>query len=505
MPAFRLHRLIEFCQRWFAAIVLLPLLPLAGYQFFKARIAWSYASNSVPSAVRADALAILLLALLTALLLVWQSWRVEHFLPWFAAGVMLLACLGIFLQRDRQMAWEGLDVPTENYNAALLALDNGALDLWQTWNGRGNPRVQPNYLKQPEIVLQRIHNLGLDWIAGDRWDRADLPQNNNRAYLHPPGYPLALGIWLGVFGRTRLAATLFEWAIKACLLLLSLQWAHRALADEQESHARRAKRPEAGRRSERNQQPEHIRKPPHATPYTVLSLTLATAPAFLMFVEPHSNELAFLLAVAAFALGYSHHEPRSVTAFFFSGVCIGISFLISFYSAFLALALLLVFGVAFLRSPRRAKLARLLALGFGAALPIVIGALLGYFPWLTYFTGSYHQAVYRLAHPHGILASVMDFAYFGFPLYLLLGIGILEAWRRRSTPWFPWMAAALLAFIAGAFEAWGLRAANRYLMGHFFLFIPLLSLAAARLRLSHRQALLIPLANFSFLALVTFF
>ena len=93
---------------------------------------------------------------------------IQNALPWLCGLLTLIISLGVWQQTDRNLKWIGSDVAHTNYNAALLYLETGTVDLTSTWNARANPHVQPNYMKNSHEVLDRINSLGINWATGSR-------------------------------------------------------------------------------------------------------------------------------------------------------------------------------------------------------------------------------------------------------------------------------------------------------------------------------------------------
>jgi hypothetical protein len=251
-----------------------PVVCVALYQLSKSVLGWHFAGRlGRPDVVQPDAALILATVFVATLVMIRWHARLTRWVPLLAALIATFASIGVWRQMDRDLLWEGLEVPTTNYNAAVLALRIGPRELIETWNARANPRVEPNYLPHPHEVIDRLERLGLGWIAGTRWDRLDLPQDNNRMHMHPPGYPLVMAAWLSLFGTSRAAASAFELVVKCLLIMGAAAWAMRSIPAE-ESVAR-----------------------------LTVGLLLATIPATALNFFPHGNELASLLAVGGFVLG----------------------------------------------------------------------------------------------------------------------------------------------------------------------------------------------------------
>ena len=470
-----LKRTMVFLERFFRRYWMLlcggPVLLVLVYQAVKSGLGWNFVSHlGRPEIVHWDAVLALGIALASALSLVWWHDRWGRWLPLLVAVILVTACMGVWIQKDRNLQWEGNDVSINNYRAALLAVDTGPGDLIATWNARSNPYVEPNYIPHPREVIEKIERFRLGWIVGTRWERRDLPQDNNRMHMYPPGYPLALAGWLSLFGRSRTATQAFELFIKCCLIIVSTIWAWQYV-------------------------------PPEATLNRVAaSLLLTTAPPVMLFVIPHANELAALLALTAFALGCKVRGARRFLAY---GAAGGLLAAAAYTSFFYVLVLLAAFSMlALSKTAWRGSLPVASAAGTGLVFTGFVAR--GYYPWLTYLTGSQVVHYYRLSHPVDALSAALDFAYFGFPLLLVTGLGLLGVTRLGDKLAQSWMVAAAIALAAGTYQALALVATSRYLIGLFFLLVPLLASTVHNLNLTKSQVLLIPLSNFAFVLLILF-
>ena len=463
----------RFAGRHWILLCVGPLLLIAAYQVSKGFLGWHFASRlGRPGAIHWDAFLVLAAALVAAVTLVWQHRRWAKWLPLLAAIIGILASIGVWLQEDRDLLWKGEDVATNNYRAALLVLDNGPLDLIATWNARANPRVDSGYIPQPRELLQRIGELRLGWVIGTRWDRVDLPQDNNRAQMHPPGYPLALAAWLALFGRSRLAALAFELFVKCCLIAAGVTWSWRHIPANDTLNR------------------------------TAMALLLATSLSTFLFVMPHANELAALLSLGAFALGSEVGNRRPVV-YLVSGILLTMAAYTSFFNSLVLISVLGVLAVSRSVSNARLPIASAITAG-GAGLVFAGFFVLGYYPWLTYLTGTQVTRYYHLSHPYDLASSLLDYGYLGLPLLLVTALGLLGLTRLHSTPVLPWMVAALLGLAACCYQSFGLGAGARYLTGLFFLLVPLIAHIIRRLSLSVLKVAMIPMASISLAMLLLF-
>jgi len=471
----QLESLKSFFQRLFRRHWFLlcggPVLILLLYQLYKGKLSWNFAANlGRPDIIHWGAVIILIIALVWSLLLVlWHS-RWGRWLPVLVAISSLIGTIGVWFQKDRNLLWVGADVPTNNYQAAMLTLEIGLCELVATWNARANPYVKTTEIPHPEEVIKKIEQYGLMWIIGTRWQRLDLPQDNNRMQQHPPGYPIALAGWLRIFGKNRAHAVVFELFIKFCLVIFTIIWAY-------------------------------IYIPKSDTLNRVaIGLLLSTAPPILLFFEPHANELASLFAVFAFILGINSCIQKRFLFYIPSGIFLAAAA----YTNFFHMILLIIVIVVLVLSKLSRRLGLTQGIMMGVVLVVSIFVILGYYPWLTIITGTQVTHYYHLNHPFDLSSSIFDILYFGFPLLLIATFSFFEFKRLRNEIALPWMIAVMFALVIGLYQAFGLAATSRYLMGLFFLLMPLFTLAMADLSLSKKQTLMIPLVNFAFVFLVLF-
>ena len=458
-------------KHWWFLLCGLPIVLLAVYQLSKKYQRWHFAGNiGIPEIIHWDALFVLIMALICILIVIRLQKRLTYYVPVLLAVLVVFASMGVWLQKDRHLIWEGMDVPTNNYRAALLTIDIGPLEMIKTWNARANPRVEPNYIRRPGEVLKRINRMGLNWIIGTRWDRRDLPQDNNRMVQHPPGYPLVLAEWLMIFGESRMAAFAFELFVKFCLVLIAILWAWRYVPAEETANR------------------------------LAIACLICTAPPVLLFYFPHANELAALFALGGFAFGGASNSAYKWSRHIASGMLLTIAAYVNFFFV-IVFVITMIMLVLSKQAWHDRKLIGILC---GASIVFITFTALGYYPWLTYFTGSQTLHYYTLNHMFDGFSSVMEFSYFGFPLILMSIFSLFLLTTLRGSSLMPWMLGGLISLVAGAYLTFSFGGTARYLMGVYLLLVPLLAMAARRLCLTNTQVAMIPLANFAFVLLVVF-
>ncbi len=453
-------------------LCLVPVAAVGIYQLVKAQLGWSFVGSlGIPNLVSYNSLLLTCAGAILSICLILAHARSQKLVLSLALLTTLLSTGAVWLQKDPNVEWHGSDVAINNYEAALIVLDEGPLAVIETWNARANPRVATNKLSDGAKMVSEMRQAGTLWLAGSRWDRLDLPQNNNRMYLHPPCYPLTLAAWMTVFGASRLSAQCFEIAVKLAMLAAAFLLAVR-LIDSQDSLGR-----------------------------ATLAALLATAPPIILFNIPHANELATLLVLIGLIVGTA--EGAGFGRLFVAGVFLAAAAYTNLFYVVLAAVAALLLGVV---ATRQRRFAQFLGFVFGSGCVCLIFAALGYYPWLTYLTGSRLAYQFRLHNQVDTLSAILDYVYIGIPLLVLTGIGLLKFLSGRSqlARLSPWLVAGLAALALGVTQSFGLQASSRYLIGILFVLAPFPALAISTLRPSRLQALMIPMVNMLFVSLVLY-
>ena len=417
-----------------------------------------------------DAVPILMFTFASMLIMVWRHTYFARWLPWMVAAITILVSISVGLQSDRDLSWPGSDVAIGNYRAALIALDEGPFELISTWNARANPYVEPNFLRNPRELLARIDRHSLGWFVGSRWDRRDLPQENNRMHMHPPGGPVVLSFWLKLFGTSHFAATAYALFIRYCLIIAAIYWAWRYIpADETLNRM-------------------------------AIAFLLATVPRMLTVIIPHPNELATLLALGAVVIGTSKITNRRFIAYMLSGMLLAMAGYVNF--CFVIVGLTVTGALILSKEAWREKLPVAFVIGEGVV--VVVFMLLGYYPWLTFLTGTQVTYYYNLAHNKNLLLAVAGFIAISIPLLLITFLSLGRLAKMRGSITHIWMAACIIALVVYSYVIFP-NSPSRYLIGMFFLLIPLLSLTIRELQLSIYQVMMIPAYNFIYMVQAVFF
>ena len=417
-----------------------------------------------------DAVLILILTFVSMLIMVWRHTYFARWLPWMVAAITILVSIGVGSQSDRDLSWPGSDVAINNYRAALIALDEGPFELISTWNARANPYVESNYLRNPRELLARIDRFGLGWFVGSRWDRRDLSQDNNRMHMHPPGGPVVLSFWLKLFGTSHFAATAYALFIRYCLIVAAIFWAWRYIpADETLNRM-------------------------------AIAFLLATVPRMLTVIIPHPNELATLLALGAVVIGTSKITNRRFIAYMLSGMLLAMAGYVNFCFVIVGLT---VTGALILS--KKAWLEKLpVAFVIGEGIVVVVFMILGYYPWLTCLTGAQVTYYYNLGYSRNLILAVAGFIAISIPLLLITFLSLGRLAKMRGSITHIWMAACIIALVVYSYVIFP-NSPSRYLIGMFFLLIPLLSLTIRELQLSIYQVMMIPAYNFIYMVQAVFF
>ena len=417
-----------------------------------------------------DAVLILILTFASMLIMVWRHKYFERWLPWMVAAIAIFINISVWLQSDKDLSWPGSDVAIGNYRAALIALDKGPVELISTWNARANPYVEPNYLHNPQELVERIDRLGLGWLMGSRWDRRDLPQDNNRMHMHPPVGPVVLSFWLKLFGTTHFAATAYALFIRYCLIVATIFWAWRYIpADETLNRM-------------------------------AIAFLLATVPRMLTVIIPHPNELATLLALCAVVLGTSKITKRRFIAYLLSGMLLAIAAYVNF--CFVIVGITVTGALVLSKKAWQEKLP--VAFIIGEGIVVIAFIILGYYPWLTCLTGTQVTYYYNLGKNKGLVLAVADFIAISIPLLLITFLSLGRLARMRGSISHTWITAFIIALVVYGYVIFP-NPPSRYLIGIFFLLTPLLSLTIRELQLSVYQVMIIPAYNFIYMVQAVFF
>ncbi len=434
------------------------------------QMAFHIMNNDKLERAHIDAVLLMMLAFASLITIVWRHNYFGRLLPWVIAAITIFVSISVCLQSDRNLSWPGSDVAINNFNAALIAIDEGPVELISTWNARANPYVEPNYLHNPQELQTRINTLGLDWLVGSRWDRRDLPQNNNRMHMHPPGGPVVLGIWLKLFGKSHLSATVYSLFIRYCLIVAAIFWMWRYIPANETLNR------------------------------IAIALLLATVPRMLSVIIPHPNELATLLAVGAVMIATGQSTNQKFIAYVLSGMLLALAGYINF--CYIIVGFTIAGALILSKEAWQEKLP--IAFVIGESIVIIAFMILGYYPWLTFLTGTQVTYYYNLKHNINLLIAGASFVAISIPLLLVTFLSFSRLTKRSASVSHIWMAGCIVALFVYSYVIFP-NPPSRYLVGIFFLLIPLLTLTIRELQLSVYQVMMIPVINFIYMVQGLFF
>ena len=135
---------------------------------------------------------------------------------------------------------------------------------------------------------------------------------------------------------------------------------------------------------------------------------------------------------------------------------------------------------------------------------IIAFMILGYYPWLTFLTGTQVTYYYNLEHNKNLLIAVASFIGISIPLLLVTFLSLGRLVKIRGSIIHIWMAACIIALFVYSYVIFP-NPPSRYLIGMFFLLIPLLTLTIRELQLSVYQVMMIPVTNFIYMVQALFF
>jgi hypothetical protein len=228
---------------------------------------------------------------------------------------------------------------------------------------------------------------------------------------------------------------------------------------------------------------------------TAIAFLMATAPRMLSVIIPHPNELATLLALCAVIISTSKNIRRRFNVYIISGMLIAGAAYVNL--SFVIFAFILTGILILSKHAWRYKLP--VAFVIGEVIVVVTFTVLGFYPWLTFLTGTqlteYYQSTY---YNSSFLLSIAGFSAISIPLLLItfLSIGRMDKMRGSITQ--VWMLACIVALFVYSYLIFPYPP-SRYLIGMFFLLVPLLSLTVRELQLSLYQVMMIPATNFIFM------
>ncbi len=217
-------------------------------------------------------------------------------------------------------------------------------------------------------------------------------------------------------------------------------------------------------------------------------------------IIPHPNELATLLALGAVVIGTSKSINRRFIAYLLSGMLLAMAGYVNF--CFIIVGLTVTGALILSKEAWREKLP--VAFVIGEGIVVIVFIILGYYPWLTCLTGAQVTYYYNLKRSNNLLLAVAGFVSISIPLLLITFVSLGRLAQMRGSITHIWMAACIIALVVYSYVIFP-NPPSRYLIGMFFLLIPLLSMAIRELQLSIYQVMMIPATNFIYMVQAVFF
>lgn len=382
----------------------------------------------------------------------------------------LLISFGYVSTQDKGLKWQGSDVAWGNYSAALEFKEHGIIQGIKMWNERSNPYINNRKDEFSDSVKAIINKFNLNWIAFDKWGNNNIPEgydaNNNRPIMHPPLAPIVISVWLTIFPfghwSSEILMIFLEFASIMLIFLLS------------------------GNGFKNNNNKELI-----------LLLALLTTPVMVLFHNPSGEQLSMLLFVISMVMIIDTQKAKTVQ-YFISGILIGLTFYTKFNIIFY-----IVFQIIFFFINRhRLKWEYILAYLIGILTIAGIFTILGYYFWLTILTGIVYSKIHALNNHVLVLQGFSKLLYFGITiiLFTLLLIFDINKYSNKIV-----LLPVLLSLALLVIYLWDQGALNRYLTFYLpvlgLLFLNMTNLA----KMKTRDILIIPIINFVFISLNTYF
>ena len=378
--------------------------------------------------------------------------------------------IGYNLTKDPKVEWPGSDVAWNNYKAALETLEVGPYYLINTWNQRANPYSDKSILKETKKTARElIEKYNMNFLIGDRWDKKNIDLEvdirNNRAYMHPPLAPIILSLWFSIFPNSHWSANIFMILINIFVFILLYNKLKNSVKDE----------------------------------YLILpQLILLTSIVFIIFNTPSAEHITmlFLTISALFFLN------TKIWSYFLSGVFL----CLAFYTKFIAGFIIGFLFVLMILKIKEIGWKNVLSFLSGVLIVFIIFISMGYYFWLTAIVGAVYTKAYIADTPRTFLSKVSKLLYYGPSLILIFVLTILEFFSKKyDVKSIILNVSIVFSIILFSALTWKLGTLNRYL----FIFFPSLFIGANglfnRINLPNKDIMIIPITNFLFLLLITYF
>jgi hypothetical protein len=210
----------------------------------------------------------------------------------------------------------------------------------------------------------------------------------------------------------------------------------------------------------------------------------------LSIIIPHPNELATLLALCSLVMGTSELITQRYILYLLSGMLLAGAAYVNF--GFVIVGLIVTGALILSKDAWRKKLPFPFVIGEGIV--VVSFMILGYYPWLTFLTGTQLTGYYQSMINKSFLLVLAGFVAISIPLLLITFISLGGLNKMRGSITLIWMVASILSLFVYSHVIFPYPP-SRYLIGMFFLLVPLLSLTIRELQLSVYQVMMIPATN----------
>lgn len=381
----------------------------------------------------------------------------------------LLISFGYIRTIDKGLHWEGSDVAYGNYNAAVEFNQFGILPGIKDWNERANPYIQNQQSEFSDSVKGIINKFNLSWLAFDKWKTNKMPERyeawNNRPIMHPPLAPIVLGMWLKIFPFGHWSAEIFMILLEFASIILIFVLIGKGLKNFDR--------------------------------ILILLLALITTPVMIRFHNPSAEQLSMLLFLLSTYLIFDI-QKSSLLKYFLSGLLIGLTFYTKFNIVFY-IAIQVIF---FIFNSHRGKFKSMVAYIFGILSVVCVFTILGYYFWLTFLTGFVYSKLYALHNPVAMAQSFSKILYFG-PTIILLVLLVISDFNKFSNKTL--LAPVLLSLAVTMIYLWDQGIWNRYLVFYLPVLCSFLLISKRNIDLKTKDILIIPITNFIFISLNTYF
>jgi hypothetical protein len=381
-------------------------------------------------------------------------------------------CIGYILQKDPELKWEGSDVAWTNYNLAKEVVEYGPLFIVDTWNNRANPFDSIGFDPIAKAQTRKtIEDNKINWLSGNRWDVRNLPIDkfNNRPFMHPPLAPIIMGSWLSIFPVARFSVQAFMIVINLLSFILIFVLFKK---DSVNNNA-----------------------------FYLLLFSIVTTPIAILFFIPSAEQLTMIFTGLSVIILYKKTKEGYFYPFI-SGILIGLAFytkfIVAFYLFFQLISLVFFY--------KKISFKPFLGYLTGSILVCIVFTSLGYYFWLTILTGQSVANNYAREHPITLLRSLLDFAYFGPSLLLILILLIIKMFNKDKDFKFLFITFPLLFGIGlYFFLTWKVGTFNRYFFVFVMALFPFIFSSLKSIDFKKKDILITLVSNIAILLLIIYF